>query len=436
MIKVGILGLGYVGLTLAVTMAKHGVRVFGCDTNLQILASLKNCKAHFFEANIDEILKEVTESGLFTFTANLPAKVEYDCFIITVGTPLRLPEKSVDLAGLESAVESLRGIFDGSQLVILRSTVEVGVSRNVVLPLLAALAPETDLGELQVAFCPERTIEGKALTELESLPQIISGNSVTSIKSAEAVFNKIGSSCIKAPSLEGAELIKLFNNTYRDVQFAIGNLFNEIAQKFGLNGVEIIDIANKDYPRSNIAKPGLVGGPCLEKDPYILTANLDDSFGATFVRYARIYNESMEDQIIDWVIQNGGPEKLTKVLIMGMAFKGQPETSDLRGSNSVSIATKLKQHGFIVHTQDFCVPNSDLQQIADGAVDYSTSLGDKYPLILILNNHESYSQINRQWITENLTPNGKIFDCWNVLAKLEHPQVITLGELTIAHGGH
>ena len=147
--------------------------------------------------------------------------------------------------------------------------------------------------KILLCFCPERTIEGNALDELSELPQIIGGLNSNSYNAAEDFFRKITPTILSVESLEAAELVKLFNNTYRDIEFSTGNYFNRIAQSFGINGVSLIKTANYLYPRSKIALPGLVGGPCLEKDSYILVHEMPDNKGKDFVLGARNHNESM-----------------------------------------------------------------------------------------------------------------------------------------------
>ena len=146
---------------------------------------------------------------------------------------------------------------------------------------------------------------------------------------------------VKVESLEAAELVKLFNNTYRDIHFSIGNYFNEIAQSFNINGIELIKSANYQYERSKIANPGFVGGPCLEKDAYILVDNMETSPGKSFVLEARKYNEKLEETVSNWIIKKIKDNKINSIGLSGFAFKGRPATSDLRGSSSLNILKML-----------------------------------------------------------------------------------------------
>ncbi|MBQ6975916.1 MAG: nucleotide sugar dehydrogenase [Selenomonadaceae bacterium] len=344
--RVGIVGLGYVGLTLGIAAATVGVEIFGTEINPAVKAALKNNHAHFHETGLNELIA-VHNNKNFHCVEEFPADKKFDAFIITVGTPLRPNSKTPNFDAIESAVRSIANVYDGSQVVILRSTVSVGTTRKIILPLLAELSGKS-FDEVFVGMCPERTVEGKALEELRSLPQIVSGNNSTAIEKCRQLFKKITSEILVANSLEEAELAKLYCNTYRDMIFAIGNAFCLAAQSFGVDGVDVINLANYGYSRAGILKPGFVAGPCLEKDAYLLTNNMNESDSKNFILTARKISESLEDIVIDWVSRHVEKSANKPVVLSGMAFKGRPETSDLRGSSSVNIAKKLKRGGGVL----------------------------------------------------------------------------------------
>lgn len=325
--KIGIIGLGYVGLTLAVAAAAKGIDVYGVETNQHIKDCLKDNRAHFYEPGLDNLIKRNNNKTLHV-VEEFPTGVKFDAFIITVGTPLKKGAKEPNFEYIKSALMSVKNVYDGTQLMILRSTVSVGTTRNVVLPFLADMCgkPET---EILISMCPERTLEGKAVDELTHLPQVISGNNKESLEIAQRLFRIMTPCVVEANSLEEAELIKLYCNTYRDMTFAIGNAFCMAAQEFGVDGVSAIEHANYGYARSNIAKPGFVAGPCLEKDAYILINNMPDCDSKHFILSARKFNESLEDIVVRWVREKLGESSEDKIIALsGMAFKGQPETSD------------------------------------------------------------------------------------------------------------
>ena len=432
--NIGVIGLGYVGLTFSVVAGLKGLNVIALEKSELIKENLKKCKAHFFEPGLDDLLKVLMNRHLFVKESYAKEDI-IDIFFITVGTPLLNGSSTPNYAYLESALDAIKNVYDGSQLLILRSTIAVGTTRKLVIPYLAKIAgiSETDV---LVAFCPERTIEGKAVKELQELPQIIGANNKKALLLAESLFREITNTVVKVDSLEAAELIKLFNNTYRDIHFAVGNVFNEIAQGYNINGVELIQTANLGYERSNIALPGFVGGPCLEKDAYILTENMQDSPGKQFVLNSRKYNESLEEQVIKWVQSH--LKSTDKICITGLPFKGRPDTSDLRGSNSIQIVHKLNQLGYLPNLHDFVAYKDEVLDTIKGNWfdDLYDAIGDCQAL-LILNNHQKYSNLELHKITAALkSENIFILDYWSAMNQIPvklYPNLtyITAGNILI-----
>ena len=432
--NIGVIGLGYVGLTFSVVAGLKGLNVIALEKSELIKENLKKFKAHFFEPGLDDLLKVLMNRHLFVKESYAKEDI-IDIFFITVGTPLLNGSSTPNYAYLESALDAIKNVYDGSQLLVLRSTIAVGTTRKLVIPYLAKIAgiSETDV---LVAFCPERTIEGKAVKELQELPQIIGANNKKALLLAESLFREITNTVVKVDSLEAAELIKLFNNTYRDIHFAVGNVFNEIAQGYNINGVELIQTANLGYERSNIALPGFVGGPCLEKDAYILTENMQDSPGKQFVLNSRKYNESLEEQVIKWVQSH--LKSTDKICITGLPFKGRPDTSDLRGSNSIQIVHKLNQLGYHPNLHDFVAYKDEVLDTIKGNWfdDLYDAIGDCQAL-LILNNHQKYSNLELHKITAALkSENIFILDYWSAMNQIPvklYPNLtyITAGNILI-----
>ena len=430
---VGIIGLGYVGLTLGVVAASRGIEVYGSEINPVIKNALRNNKAHFFEKGLNDLILEHNNKN-FHVVDSFPKDVKFDAFILTVGTPLIGHDvKRPNFDYILSALKSLTGIYDGSQMIILRSTVSVGTTRNIVLPQLSAMCgkPKDDI---LVGMCPERTIEGKALVELTTLPQIISGNNAESIEIAKDLFLRITPDVVEAECIEEAELAKLYCNTYRDITFALGNAFCLAAQQFGVDGVKAIETANMRYPRSNIAKPGFVAGPCLEKDAYILLNNMTGCCSKDFIYSARVLNESLEYAVCDYVKRKvGKPGQNNTLTLSGMAFKGRPATSDLRGSSSVYIAQKLAEMGYRLNLHDFVALPQDMHALNLGKCYLADALFDackNSSMLLVLNNHEYYSQL-----PYDASLSGKtVLDAWNVCDnwhKYPDIKIDTIGTINI-----
>lgn len=414
--NIGIIGLGYVGITFAAAAMLKGHDVWGIEVNKNIKDSLRRHKAHFFEVGLDYVLHKYKDKLHIIENFN-EAKVKFDAFIITVGTPLK-PNKKPNFEYIKSSLRTLKDIYDGSQLVILRSTVSVGTTRKTVVPYLAKMCGKNE-AEILAAMCPERTIEGKALEELTWLPQIISGNNESSLKKAKKLFSTITPKVIEASSLEEAELIKLYCNIYRDMSFAIGNAFAFAAQTFGVDGGSAIIKANLGYARANIPSAGFVAGPCIEKDAYILTNNMTEKVAKRFIMQARKYNESLSEKVLKWVKDKiGEPNKNKVIALSGMAFKGRPETSDLRGSASVDIAKNLKAEGYVLRLHDFKANREEMENLQLGKVyDDIPSLVKNVDLLMILNNHKKYADIDTVML-DNTAKNVKILDIWSAATKL------------------
>ena len=381
--QVVIVGAGYVGLTLGVASAKVGHEVYFVDINVNTVSKLNLRKSTFYEAGLQESLDTLFSNRpeiAFTSMAELfkANKIHSAIYIISLGTPLG-PDSKALLGPVEDVTREVSGYMTDHDLIVLRSTVAVGTSRY----LIEHIPAITNL-----SFCPERTIEGKALEELSTLPQIISGNSSASEDMAQSYFSTITSSVIKAETLETAELIKLASNSFRDLNFAFANLLALISHQHGVNVNELISLANFRYDRNKIALPGLVGGPCLEKDSYILSQSFAGKH-AELLLGARHLNEEFPSKAIEFIAQHGA-SKTTKVLVCGAAFKGKPVTSDTRGSFVFEIVEGLQNLGIQIDNITILDPKVD--EVIHGVQvvnDYS-DISDDFQYMIQLTNHEAF----------------------------------------------
>ena len=423
-LRIGIVGLGYVGLTLAIAAADSGFDVYGTEINHKILASLKDNHAHFHETGLDSLIAKHNGTN-FHAAESFPTDKHFDAFIITVGTPLMSGTHEPNLGYIRQAVQSIRNVYDGSQLVILRSTVSVGTTKSIIVPFLQDICGKP---EVFVSMCPERTVEGRAIEELTHLPQIISGNNTHALEMAEDIFTRITLHVLKADSTEEAELAKLFCNTYRDMHFAVGNAFCLAAQTFGLDGIHAIRLANEGYSRANIAVPGFVAGPCLEKDAYILAHNMPECPSRDFILEGREISSSLEDSAAEWVKRKVSGKTIA---LSGMAFKGRPETSDLRGSPSVNIARKLYAMGYELRLHDFAAYPDEMESLNLGRVCNTLKEAcEGADAVMILNNHEKYIDLTREDLGSNEI---LVLDSWQVCGKITDSY--TLGNMLLTEGG-
>tara|TARA_Y100000816_G_C26093410_1_gene578157 strand:+ start:240 stop:1583 length:1344 start_codon:yes stop_codon:yes gene_type:complete len=416
-----VIGLGYVGLTFSIHCCKKNYNVYGIEINESILQSLDSNKAHFLEPGIDDLICKYKDKSFF-YSSSVPEDILFDYVIISVGTPYNKKNSYVDLRSMEAALSSTANVISENTLVVLRSTVSVTTSRNFVFEKLKSFGVKSP----KLAFCPERTVEGKALTELNTLPQIIGALDETSMNIAESFFENISNSIIKVASLEAAELVKLLNNTFRDSVFAIANSFNNIAQAFDIDGNELIQKSNLDYPRSNIPSPGFVAGPCLEKDAYILIDNLKDIESKNLISSMRKMNENLEASVANSICSLYKKRQCKMpILLSGMAFKGIPATNDLRGSSSNNILEYINALGIEAHLHDFENSSESLNQFyknfALDAEDFVLEKLSQYEFILLLNNHPRYKDQDCHKTIKSLkklNSNFFIFDAWDSIREI------------------
>ena len=271
-----------------------------------------------------------------------------------------------------------------------------------------------------LAFCPERAVEGAALKELNYLPQIIGGLDNKSVIRAKNIFKRITKKIVTVSSLETAEMIKLIDNSSRDVFFAYANEIARTSESLGLNANEIINCGKLHYDRTFLASPGLVGGPCLHKDPYIFSESLKNSkTKAEITLMARKINERQPYEIVNQIhhqlqkIKNFS--RRPKIAILGLAFKGKPITDDLRGSMSIEVYKALKKkfanskfYGF-----DPIVTKIELKKLGLMPCSNLNDVFRKKDLIIIANNHPIFSNMKIEKLVKILNKPSLVYDFWN-----------------------
>ncbi|HET8575939.1 MAG TPA: nucleotide sugar dehydrogenase [Methylomirabilota bacterium] len=410
--KVCVVGTGHIGLPLAAVLAEAGFEVIGYDTNEEFITRVSSSgTADFQEEELEALLRAHLGRRL-TLTALPPAG--QDAYIITVGTPLEPGTDRPNQDRIRVAVERLAPAFGSNPLVVLRSTVSIGTTRNVVLP---AIRRHTE--RFGLAFCPERTIEGKAIPEMRALPQIIGGLDPESADRAESLFRTITPRIVRVSSLEAAEMIKLINNSYRDLTFAFANEVALIAERLGLHAGELIHAANADYARSNVARPGFVGGPCLEKDSLILIDSLHRiDFRPRVIEEARRINQALPEHVatrlLDELWTLGRPAHRAKILISGFAFKGQPATEDVRGSAAIPLMRRLQSAGVEVWGHDFVTPEKLIAELGARACTLEDGL-DGADGAVIMNNHPGYAAADIAALVRRMRLPAFLFDSWGLL---------------------
>jgi len=415
--NVCIMGMGYVGLTLAVVMAEKGFNVSGIEINPTTLTKLQNKTPHFFEQGLEIRLKRVVDKGFLVFyqrIKEIPLAAQPSLFVITVGTPLGENHKS-QMHMVESVGSEIAQHMPEDSLVILRSTVRLGTTRKVVLPLLQKTGKKFSL-----AYCPERTLEGKAFEELTKLPQIVGGYTPEDMQRAGDIFHRLTPTVIRVSSLESAEIIKLLDNSYRDHMFAFGNEVALLCDSVGLDGIEVIRAANLGYERTNIAMPGFVGGPCLHKDPHILMDSLTDvGYSPSLIKHGRALNESISSHVIAMTLRdlpNLAEVNNLKISILGLAFKGRPETDDIRATPAIELITALRAQfpNAQIFGQDFAVSDDAIQTLEITPCNLDQSFAQAH-LVIVANNNAKYQWIELDELASTMQKPGLVFDVWSTL---------------------
>jgi UDP-N-acetyl-D-mannosaminuronic acid dehydrogenase len=262
-------------------------------------------------------------------------------------------------------------------------------------------------------MCPERTVEGNALVEIRELPQIIGGVNEMSSQVSKLFFSEISREVILVENPEAAEIIKLINNTYRDLMFGFANEIAEIALAYGLNSRDIIKSANQNYTRSNIAFPGPSGGPCLEKDPWILYESAaSNGVDAKITKSARELNENV---VVGFLKASLGElASIHKVAILGLAFKGKPKTRDTRGSYVRDVCSFLRGSGVgLITGFEPAGAVTDLNDVLEESSDLISAIGSA-DVIILLTNAPDFLRIEKL-ISDSVARNATIVDFWGAI---------------------
>lgn len=343
-----VIGLGYIGLPTAATFASHGVKVTGVDVNKHAVEMINQGKVHIVEPDLDQMVKTVVEQGNLIATLE---PVEADVYIVAVPTPFK-ENHQPDLDYIEIASKNIAPYLKSGCLVILESTSPVGATEQMAEWLSEArpdLSFPQQVGEqadVLIAHCPERVLPGKVLQELISNDRIIGGMTNRCSQRAVEVYKTfVKGECI-ITNARTAEMCKLTENSFRDVNIAFANELSIICDKLDINVWELIRLANR-HPRVNILQPGPgVGGHCIAVDPWFIVSKTPEH--ARLIRTAREVNDSKPEWVIDQVkikiaeFLQANPEKTIKdvtIACYGLAFK--PDIDDLRESPALEITKKL-----------------------------------------------------------------------------------------------
>jgi UDP-N-acetyl-D-mannosaminuronic acid dehydrogenase len=337
-----VIGLGYIGLPTAAMFASAGYDVTGVDVSQRAVDAVNSGKAHIEEGNLDELVGRCVEAGrLKATTSAVPA----DVFIIAVPTPVDHDTRAPDVSYVQAAAKAIAPVLKAGDLVILESTSPVGTT-GMVASLLAELRSDLsfpqdagDKADIRLAYCPERIIPGRMLQELVENDRIVGGMTPRCAERAAEVYRSFVRGVCHLSTDRTAEMVKLTENAFRDVNIAFANELSMICGDYDVDVWKVIEFANR-HPRVSILNPGAgVGGHCIAVDPWFIVAGSPER--ARLIRTAREVNDSKPEFVIAQVREAMARQPDARVACLGLSYK--PDVDDFRESPSLEIATQLSR---------------------------------------------------------------------------------------------
>ena len=414
--RIGVIGLGYIGLPLVAAFASRGAEVTGLDVEQGLVDALTDGSApRIHEPGVAEVLHSHRAQIRFT-TSHADLVAAADVLFVTVGTPY-VPGVGSDLTQVDRVTDSLAAVLRPGLTICLKSTVPPGTTRRVAHRLgdLSGLTPGVDFW---VAFCPERTIEGRALEELLSLPNIVGGLDSEATQRASEAIRPLSGYVVPVDSPEVAEVCKLVDNSYRALAIAFANEVGGICERLGIDQHAVRDAVMDGYSRTELFRTGFgAGGPCLSKDPPVLAetaANLGVS--APVLAAAVTSNveatESVARQIEEFV--RGLPGPRVRVALLGLAFKGRPETNDVREGPAEIIYRHLSDA--LGERVEFAVYDPVVKEFYGHLVESLADAVHGAQVVALLNDHPALQGIASSELLRGTQRPLLVVDGWHGLA--------------------
>lgn len=399
--KLCVVGLGYIGLPTASMFASSGWDVHGVDVNSKAVDMINKGLIHIEEVGLGEQVKSAVESG------NLKASNEVeaaDVFIIAVPTP----HNSDNTANLDYVVEATKSVLtkvEKGNLVIVESTIPPRTINDVVAPIFEQAGWKVG-DDVLLAHCPERVLPGRILIELVENDRIIGGINEASTEKAVEVYGTFVKGELLKTSALSAEMSKLMENTYRDVNIALANELVKISAKLGIDALEVIELANH-HPRVNLHLPGPgVGGHCLAVDPYFIIEKAPQE--AVLISDARKINNSMPSFVIDQ-LNNLVESKNSKIAVFGLTYKGNID--DVRESPAMDIVNELIENGYNTAVFD---PHVSQSQVTFKLSSFEEAI-EEAECILVLTDHNEFKNLDESSLVKNMKK-PLVFDTKNCVA--------------------
>jgi UDP-N-acetyl-D-mannosaminuronic acid dehydrogenase len=383
--KICVLGLGYIGLPTASMFASCGLQVVGVDVNAAVVSTLNNGGLHIEEPGLRELVRGALSGGRLQVAQQVePA----DAFIIAVPTPFN-PDKTADMRAVTSAAEAIVPHLAPGNLVVLESTSPPMTTLNLVKPILERSGLRAGQ-DFFLVYSPERVLPGKILKELVENARVIGGIDPASAEQGRVLYANFVKGEIVLTTATTAEMVKLMENTYRDVNIAIANEFSRLADHFGIDVWEAIAIANC-HPRVNILQPGPgVGGHCISVDPWFLVEAAPSL--TPLIRTARQVNDSQPHFVLELIRRALGELRGMRLAVLGLAYKAGVD--DLRESPAVEIARLLGQAGALVKAYEPFKPLAQVEGVPTVPT-LAEAVGEADALVLLVG-HKAFRELKPQ----------------------------------------
>ena len=400
--QIGIFGLGHIGLPTAAILANNNIHVLGADVNENTVNNINQGICNFEEPGLNSLVKDAVKNNYLSATTDLEYVANTcDIIIVIVPTPI-FENKKADLTYVISACESIKKGLKKGNLVIIESTVPPETGINVIKPLLE----ESGLicGEdFYLSYSPERALPNNTIFEMTHNARIIGGFNEKSADLTAQLYSYITQGeIIKVKNITSAEMVKLMENTYRDVNIALSNELAKICEKINVNANEVINAANY-HPRVNLHTPGPgVGGHCIPIDPYFLI-EIAEKYGETakLISDSRVINDSMPDHVLS--ILSKFNDGISTVSVLGIAYKGNVD--DVRETPSKKLIELLIKNGYRVVANDPIVKKEVIETFNVDSVSYEDSL--KSDCIIIMTDHDMYKELKPEQVKDKLVISTK-----------------------------
>lgn len=392
--KIVVVGLGYIGLPTASILATKGHSVLGVDISPEVVGTINSGNIHIVEPDLDILVRSAVNSGKLKASTT---PEEADTFILAVPTPFMATAgnpKAPDISYVESATRAIAPALRPGNLVILESTSPVGTTERV-RDIIGQTRPDLDGAGIFVAHCPERVLPGQIIRELVDNDRIVGGIDRPSAEMARDLYKTFCSGTIFLTDSRTAEMAKLVENSYRDVNIGFANELSMICDRLGINVWELISLANR-HPRVNILQPGPgVGGHCIAVDPWFIVAAAPDE--ARLIRTARQVNDRKPHWVLERVKSKADRFKNPVIGCLGLAFKANID--DLRESPALEITRDLIAAG--VGTVMACEPNANggFTEFPLYAVETVVKEAD---ILVVLVDHEEFKDVDRDMLKEKV----------------------------------